>query len=1267
MIRSCISFVFALALGTGAAVGQVAPLAAVLMAFGEVHASMPQDFEEDDGKQMADDEGEGDSAEDVDEDADPASKAFAESLVQVMKRSLLTDPAIAARRAEIDAAEEALARGELSRAEKELRSLDQRIYDPSGAVSAELTEIAVRSSVAQGWIAANRGKLAEAKRFYLRALDRTGIEAALDLASPGVGGDTGITVVFTSWHQMLAARKLALLMEQMGDALTAEFLRSKVEEAGAQSMEVQFKNALFGEEKPWIGLRARLREQERELARNPAAGREAAAAQRETIEDTLKAIQQGMQQSGRGTLTPDQQAQLIRNMEELNRATRGAVPAELLPKDTDAQDPEQAIKSLRESLESYRASEQFDMAVQALKTGRLYRAEALFRGVILELDLIEAGKVRRPALRHPLPTKRNCYIGIARCRERWGDLDGALRALDEAAVALQVDAADQLALQAQDLSVRSRLLLGKGDTKGARDRALDALNTADRNWESALPSGTVGAIADVLAGLPSEPSIESARVRSAAAVKSSALRAVAEATALTEPESALASYMLAVDISRALIATDPLEALDRSEVGGQALGAGVVRQQVAKQVAAQLRVVGGRTAAEDRADLAESLLGVATILIERRMDDDVAAAGSALAEAIAIARRQGHESQYVMETRFGNLLLDQGRDADAAQFFLNAIEELQWRRRQLVGEELSRASQMSELRRVADPFEGYVRSLARSVGDGDAASVLRAIALARGQAFRDLLMRAGLDPVTTLLRQVQQFGDATLATEVQDAMKARADAATEAAAIERELRDAKLPVEVKSQRFARLLEVQDAQLAATDSLFTLLRRTVREKAAVTRSDFVPAEGECLLAYQFGPQESWVVLSSPSGTSAHRLHSRDGKPATVHAVRAIVDRLVSEYADPTMDRPRLRAAVTEDESALGGLLVPPAVLAALRSSDVAIIVPDGPIVGFPFEALRLPFGGNDARRWVEDGPPTMYAVSPPVGGARRTSLPAEGSASLVAIGVDDFGGVGGGVGAGGAPQSRELAGFGPLASLPAAVPEVKLIGKLWSTRHPRGVTKILVGKDARYSEINRVVRSPTVLHVATHGFSIGGSRIGESCVVVSRTEEDAADRIRLRELLSDWSGRLAGTQLVVLSACETAKGKDEVGEGAIALTWGFMHAGAGNVLATRWNASDQGSFLLMRRFYENYLGLHEDRRVCGRLGFERGAGMPPAMALAEARNWLRKLTAVEIDRASEETRGIVEHRGAKVDLAEGGGPFDHPWYWGLLELTTRPEG
>jgi CHAT domain-containing protein len=64
-------------------------------------------------------------------------------------------------------------------------------------------------------------------------------------------------------------------------------------------------------------------------------------------------------------------------------------------------------------------------------------------------------------------------------------------------------------------------------------------------------------------------------------------------------------------------------------------------------------------------------------------------------------------------------------------------------------------------------------------------------------------------------------------------------------------------------------------------------------------------------------------------------------------------------------------------------------------------------------------------------------------------------------------------------------------------------------------------------------------------------------------------------------------LVVLSACQTALGKEFKGEGLIGLTRGFMHAGTPRVAASLWEVDDEATAALMRAFYRNML---RDKRL-----------------------------------------------------------------------------
>jgi CHAT domain-containing protein len=63
--------------------------------------------------------------------------------------------------------------------------------------------------------------------------------------------------------------------------------------------------------------------------------------------------------------------------------------------------------------------------------------------------------------------------------------------------------------------------------------------------------------------------------------------------------------------------------------------------------------------------------------------------------------------------------------------------------------------------------------------------------------------------------------------------------------------------------------------------------------------------------------------------------------------------------------------------------------------------------------------------------------------------------------------------------------------------------------------------------------------------------------------------------------LQGTNLVVLSACETAAVTIEGGDDLVGLSRGFIYAGTPSLLATLWKVDDKSTEKLMRDFYINW--------------------------------------------------------------------------------------
>ncbi len=109
----------------------------------------------------------------------------------------------------------------------------------------------------------------------------------------------------------------------------------------------------------------------------------------------------------------------------------------------------------------------------------------------------------------------------------------------------------------------------------------------------------------------------------------------------------------------------------------------------------------------------------------------------------------------------------------------------------------------------------------------------------------------------------------------------------------------------------------------------------------------------------------------------------------------------------------------------------------------------------------------------------------------------------------------------------------------------------------------------------------IVHFATHGL-LNSKRPELSGIVLSLFDEKGRGQQGFLELNEIYNLNLPA-DLVVLSACQTALGKDVRGEGLVGLTRGFMYAGAARVVASLWKVDDAATAKLMGEFYNEMLG------------------------------------------------------------------------------------
>ena len=108
----------------------------------------------------------------------------------------------------------------------------------------------------------------------------------------------------------------------------------------------------------------------------------------------------------------------------------------------------------------------------------------------------------------------------------------------------------------------------------------------------------------------------------------------------------------------------------------------------------------------------------------------------------------------------------------------------------------------------------------------------------------------------------------------------------------------------------------------------------------------------------------------------------------------------------------------------------------------------------------------------------------------------------------------------------------------------------------------------------------IVHFATHGL-INDRHPELSGIVLSLVDREGRPQNGFLRLYDLYNLKLSA-DLVVLSACQTALGKEIRGEGLVGLTRGFMYAGAPRVVASLWQIDDRASAEFMKRFYQAML-------------------------------------------------------------------------------------
>jgi CHAT domain-containing protein len=503
--------------------------------------------------------------------------------------------------------------------------------------------------------------------------------------------------------------------------------------------------------------------------------------------------------------------------------------------------------------------------------------------------------------------------------------------------------------------------------------------------------------------------------------------------------------------------------------------------------------------------------------------------------ALEIRRSIGRWAQPFSLSHRAYALEALGRNAEASQDMREVIDILERGRRNLSTKRF-RASLFAGM---AGHYEHAVNVLMQTHDDLGAFSMSE-----RARA------RLTLDAVREALARADSAEDASV-FEREDALRDELDRRrrnidADTASLERELHE--VEVEIR-RRYPTLADARNADALGAEEIRAEL---LDHRTAVVE-------------YFMGREKSFVFVLTRDAITSYPLPPR----ATIEDAAVRLHTLLSQ-GDQRAKRHELEAAL----ASLSSIIIKP----VPPKIERLIIVPDGALFYVPFVALR---GGERFEMVMAPSASTLVMLR------RREATHSEADANVAIFADPVFSANDPRVAAGASPaggrkrpplhdddllRSAHESGLKDLRRLPATRDEANAIAAL-----VRGPARKALDFDAsRDAVLRESLGRYRVVHFATHAL-VNAQHPDLSGIVLSlvdRRGKSVDGFLRVHDLY-----RLDGAgQLVVLSACRTATGKELRGEGIVGLVSGFMNAGTPRVVASYWDVRDQPTAELMKRFY-----------------------------------------------------------------------------------------
>lgn len=610
-----------------------------------------------------------------------------------------------------------------------------------------------------------------------------------------------------------------------------------------------------------------------------------------------------------------------------------------------------------------------------------------------------------------------------------------------------------------------------------------------------------------------------------------------------DPGKAIESYEPALKLYR--------EARYRSDEAMALLGLG--KAHAAKQeFAAALRYY-DEAIATSRDRLQRALILSATAdaqLGAGSLDDAIASANEAIDIFRTAGNQQGEAEAVFVRARSHE---SAGRLAEARRDLERSLQVIE-RLRGNIGTLESRALFLAS---YSDVSERYIRVLMRLGLD---ALALQASERARARTLGDYLSGASVKkerPDQRALLERQREIRALLSAKAEAQLKAMGSKNSQevVAAIGREMEE----LSVEYDQVAARVGDNNPMM---ESLGVMpIQRDILDSATA------------LLEYSLGRDKSFLWVVTPASLRSYELAKRETIEA---AVRKAYESVTTRTGE--------RAAL----DALSRMLLAPA--AADLTAKRLLIVSDGALHYVPFAALPSP--RNPSRPLIADYEIISIPSASTLALLRRSPRRSPATKTLAVFADPVFQ----------RKDERVHSTLHPAA--PESIVEADVVRsaqesglasgtlpRLPFTRREANALLALVSPDrrkaaldfqaSRKTALSRDLGNYRIVHFATHGL-LNSLHPELSGIVLSLVDQKGSEQ-RGFLAVADVLNMSLHADLVVLSGCRTALGREIKGEGIAGLTRAFMYAGAPRVVASLWKVSDAATADLMKKFYSGMLG------------------------------------------------------------------------------------